>query len=325
MLHQKLGEIREWNDNTVAAIVAFPSSEAWHERPEHRLSLAGRLKRFRFSDLSPYLYAWPIGGFVAYQFGWGHAAVIAAALSAAVADGRRSSKRLKLPPAEVQALIDSPAEVPQFPVQLEFVKGHVVYGSDQGVLAVMDGGIHFSGLRTEFTLTSRLSSVLRDLDKAGSLETFSIRFRTDEFEGVIRVSVYERTSPGGPLVRSALLEALRAWERAPASERWANVIGPPTTAQPAEIRRLLRKARVAGWNAALCLVASQVVRLPWFAQFHQDHLPWPFLFFAILFFVARIWNLGETDKLKTLGKTVRPQPRSPSPFQLGSNGQTEGA
>jgi hypothetical protein len=127
------------------------------------------------------------------------------------------------------SMMDMPAQQNQFPVWISLTHKYDPYGKDMGVLTVMDGGIHFSGEQTDFSLSHRNARLkARDpypLRPSQPPRQYLIDFWVGDFRGQLVVEPVGKTS-------GDLCAALLSWGEASPSLAWEATLDPPITKQP---------------------------------------------------------------------------------------------
>jgi hypothetical protein len=137
---------------------------------------------------------------------------------------------------DVKALVDLPAPSNLYVVQVRLYYQGIEYGTDRGTLTILDGGLHFQGVRTDFSLELAGTKLISQRPSRDGMETgitLEYRSKVDLTLTFYLLSAWPNHQAGRPLFShiEELYEALRAWLEEPASSIWREAVGPPLMPQ----------------------------------------------------------------------------------------------
>jgi hypothetical protein len=150
-------------------------------------------------------------------------------------------------------LLDIPPPGPQYRVLLQLVYKDLVYGSDMGILTILDGGLEFHGMRTDFSL-SRAKTKLKGESPTcenGSTQ-IELRFKTVVDVVVLLKPLGVKASQASATCQE-IYQTLLNWQLSAASEEWTEAVGPPTGTQEKVLRDA--KDKVIMWQIGFGFVA----------------------------------------------------------------------
>jgi hypothetical protein len=175
-------------------------------------------------------------------------------------------------PRYIYPLLDRPGAVDQFAVRITLVRGNVAYGSDEGVISFVDEILHYSGLRTTFSLSRQRTHRLKLSNKKERSDLVEIRWDDEEFVGKLIVRPYRLDRRFNPFAKNGFLAkkgfstalqfltdirffiALQEFDRGSGWAPSTSVVLPPKVPQTDWIKRTALKARVFEAVSLLALI-----------------------------------------------------------------------
>ncbi len=214
---------------------------------------------------------------------------------------------------QMRNLWDSPGPASRFPVYLRLVYCELDYGFDWGMLTVLDGGLLFQGLRTDFSLTRANTGLYPwtlSLPRPGPQIELEYKAKL-----IVKVSFellpYQGDNPYSsppPSRFRELCEAVRGWSTHE-GQTWEDAVGPPVVPM-LEIARTYRRRGVFWKGIVLAAVVGTVaafvgVSLREGALATGDGLL--LFWFALLYVTGALWFKGwkEWQKAKVMADMAK--------------------
>jgi hypothetical protein len=199
------------------------------------------------------------------------------------------------PSEKTTSMLDLPPPEGQFPVMIRLLHRKFVYGSDCGVLSVMNEGLLFTGEQTDFSLTRETAGlgglyirtgfskrpyiIGKQVDFAliwaagyqnfhlpvdrAKQPFFEISFQVDGFNGSLEVTPLAHSRREAILENRELELALYLWDQKRCRD-WESTTAPPITIQPGVIGKFVRTLLIVNPVIMACLAAlPALISIDW--------------------------------------------------------------
>jgi hypothetical protein len=182
-------------------------------------------------------------------------------LAGLVIDLVRRNWRMTTVGRDIKSMLDLPIAEEQFPVRILLTHQDILYGEDRGVLSVLEGGLHFTGKRTDFSLSQRNARLKGDAHRlSNSYYGNVVNFVVQGLQCRLAIVPLGRTSLDAGKLAGRVLKALQGWDERTWVKAWVRMAPPPIVPQPELYRASVRAVLVAkALLPVACLVMAAVL------------------------------------------------------------------